>query len=123
MPPADQRQLAVEQPACIQSNTEIGGSVFSAKVFHFLSLRGQPGAHEAMAAHVDTPIFRIESFGKRTKARVAFLRLPALARNPSLNPAIGPERRTFDFPDLTRCHEAMAAHVETPIFRASNHSE
>ena len=35
----------------------------------------------------------------RTKARVAFLRLPALVRSPSLNATIGPERRTFDFPD------------------------
>jgi len=44
----------------------------------------------------------IESFGMRTKARVVFQRFPALVRNPSLSPANGPERKTFDFPDLTR---------------------
>jgi hypothetical protein len=53
-----------------------------------------------MAAHVDTAIFRASNHWNENN-RVAFLRLAALVRSPSVNTAIGPERRTFDFPDLT----------------------
>jgi integrase-like protein len=41
---------------------------------------------------------RIESFRNENESRVAFLRLAALVCSPSLNPAIGPEWRKFDFP-------------------------
>ena len=52
-------------------------------------------------ARRDANLLRIESFGMRTIARVAFLPTPGVGPQSFANPAIGPERRTVDFPDHT----------------------
>src|SRR5258708_8262128 len=52
-------------------------------------------------ARRDANLLRIESFGMGTIARVAFLPAPGVGPQSFANPAIGPERRTVDFPDHT----------------------
>src|SRR5258708_34389785 len=66
-------------------------------------------------ARRDANLLRIESFGMRTIARVAFLPAPGVGPQSFANPASGPERRTVDFPDGQRDFEALEKRRMAPV--------